>query len=107
MSEQNNRALLTSKILQLSQTQIKTNEVISLSRDCPILKDIFIKLDNARFSQKITLERSLDSMNAFLLIWGFTSDRNLSSSEFQVYEKYLVESLVLNKLSNFHKLNTP
>ena len=106
MSEQNNRALLTSKILQLSSTQIKTNEVISLSRDCPILKDIFIKLDNARFSQKITLERALDSMNAFLLIWGFTSDRNLSSSEFQVYEKYQVESLVLNKLSNFHKLNT-
>ena len=106
INEQNNRALLTSKILQLSSTQIKTSEVISLIRDCPILKDIFIKLDNARFSQKITLERALDSMNAFLLIWGFTSDRNLSSSEFQVYEKYQVESLVLNKLSNFHKLKT-
>ena len=38
-----------------------------------------------------------------MLIWGFTSDRNLSSSEYQVYEKYQVESLVLNKLSNFHK----
>ena len=45
-------------------------------------------------------------MNSFLLIWGFTSDRNLSSSEYQVYEKYQVESLVLNKLSNFHKLDT-
>ena len=45
-------------------------------------------------------------MNSFLLIWGFTSDRNLSSSEYQIYEKYQVESLVLNKLSNFHKLTT-
>ena len=106
MIEQNNRSLLTNKILQLSATKIKTNKIISLCRDCPILKEIFIKLDNAKFLKKITLELSLDSMNSFLLIWGFTTDRNLSSSEYQVYEKYQVESLVLNKLSNFHKLDT-
>jgi probable DNA repair protein len=45
-------------------------------------------------------------MNSFLLIWGFTSDRNLSSSEYQIYEKYQVESLVLNKLSDFHQLTS-
>ena len=65
-----------------------------------------MKLNRVKFSKKITLEQSLDLMNSFMLIWGFTSDRNLSSSEYQVYEKYQVESLVLNKLSNFHNLNT-
>ena len=52
MSEQNNRALLTNKILQLSQPRIKTNEIISLCRDCPILKEIFIKLNTAKFQKK-------------------------------------------------------
>jgi probable DNA repair protein len=38
-----------------------------------------------------------------LLIWGFTSDRTLSSSEYQIFEKYQVESLILNKMSTFYK----
>ena len=106
ISEQNNRALINNKILQLSKTKIINNEIISFCKDCPLLKEIFLKLNRVKFSKKITLEQSLDLMNSFMLIWGFTSDRNLSSSEYQVYEKYQVESLVLNKLSNFHNLNT-
>ena len=106
MIELNNRALLTNKIRQLSATRIKTNEILSLCDGCPSLKEIFIKLNDANLTKKITLELSLDSMNSFLLIWGFTSDRNLSSSEYQIYEKYQVESLVLNKLSDFHQLTT-
>ena len=106
MIELNNRALLTNKIRQLSATRIKTNKILSLCDGCPSLKEIFIKLNDANLTKKITLELSLDSMNSFLLIWGFTSDRNLSSSEYQIYEKYQVESLVLNKLSDFHQLTT-
>jgi probable DNA repair protein len=98
--------LLTNKIRQLSATRIKTNKILSLCDGCPSLKEIFIKLNDANLTKKITLELSLDSMNSFLLIWGFTSDRNLSSSEYQIYEKYQVESLVLNKLSDFHQLTT-
>jgi probable DNA repair protein len=37
------------------------------------------------------------------LTWGFTSDRSLSSSEYQLFEKYQNESLILNRLSNFYK----
>ena len=106
MIELNNRALLTNKISQLSATRIKTNKILSLCDGCPSLKEIFIKLNDANLTKKITLELSLDSMNSFLLIWGFTSDRNLSSSEYQIFEKYQVESLVLNKLSDFHQLTT-
>jgi len=105
-SELNNRALLVNKILQFSATRIKASDIISLCNECAHLKEIFIALNNAKFSQKLNLERSLEKINSILLHWGFTSDRNLSSGEYQVYEKYQVESLVLNKLSIFHTKST-
>ncbi len=105
-SELNNRALLTNKILQLSLTRIRASNIINLCNDCANLKEIFIALNSAKFSQKLTLEQSLETINSILLYWGFTSDRNLSSGEYQVYEKYQVESLVLNKLSIFHTSST-
>jgi len=102
-NELNNRALLVNKILQLAKTEIKANKIIHLCKNCPKLKEIFVKLGDVKISKKLTLENSLDLINSILLQWGFTSDRTLSSSEYQIYEKYQVESLILNKLSIFHR----
>ncbi len=105
-SELNNRALLVNKILELSSARIKASDINSLCQECSILNEIFTALNNAKFAKKLTLEESLEAINSILLHWGFTSDRILSSSEYQVYEKYQIESLVLNKLSIFDKTNS-
>ena len=102
-NERNNRALLVNKILRLAETEIKANKIIHLCNDCPTLKEILIALSKAKFQKKLSLENSLDLINSILVDWGFTSDRNLSSSEYQIYEKYQTESLVLNKLSFFYR----
>ena len=72
-------------------------------KDCPVLIQIVNALRSLKIDKKIALEDSLDSINLLLLTWGFTSDRSLSSSEYQLFEKYQNESLILNRLSNFYK----
>ena len=72
-------------------------------KDCPVLIQSVNALRSLKIDKKIALEDSLDSINLLLLTWGFTSDRSLSSSEYQLFEKYQNESLILNRLSNFYK----
>ena len=52
MSEQNNRALLTNKIRQLSATRIKTNKIISYVDDCPSLKRFLLSSIDANLQKK-------------------------------------------------------
>ena len=102
-SEQNNRALLVNKILKINSKKSKSKKVIELCSDSSLLKEILISISTLEFANKLALEDSLEAINSMLLIWGFTSDRTLSSSEYQIFEKYQVESLILNKMSTFYK----
>ena len=101
--ESNSRALLVNRILGLGFEEAKTQKVLKLMKDCPVLIQIVNALRSLKIDKKIALEDSLDSINLLLLTWGFTSDRSLSSSEYQLFEKYQNESLILNRLSNFYK----
>ena len=101
--ESNSRALLVNSILELGFEEATTQKVLQLMKDCPVLIQIVKALRSLKIDKKIALEDSLDSINLLLLTWGFTSDRSLSSSEYQLFEKYQNESLILNRLSNFYK----
>ena len=101
--ESNSRALLVNRILGLGCEEATTQKVLKLMKDCPVLIQIVNALKSLKIDKKIALEDSLDSINLLLLTWGFTSDRSLSSSEYQLFEKYQNESLILNRLSNFYK----
>jgi len=101
--ESNSRALLVNRILGLGCEKATTQKVLQLMKDCPVLIQIVNALRSLKIDKKIALEDSLDSINLLLLTWGFTSDRSLSSSEYQLFEKYQNESLILNRLSNFYK----
>ena len=102
-SERDSRALLVSKVLKIGAKESRVNKIISLLDTCPSLKEIFIKINTINTSKTISLEDSLDFVNLLLSCWGFTSDRVLSSSEYQIFEKYQTESLILNKLSIYYK----
>ena len=101
--ESNSRALLVNRILGLGCEEATTQKVLQLMKDCPVLIQIVKALRSLKIDKKIALEDSLESINLLLLTWGFTSDRSLSSSEYQLFEKYQNESLILNRLSNFYK----
>ncbi len=101
--ELDSRALLINKILKTSSTKSKSNQVLSLLENCPLLKEVFLELNQIKPSKMQPLEDSLGSINLLLSYWGFTTDRILSSSEYQIFEKYQIESLILNKLSTFYK----
>ena len=101
--ESNSRALLVNHILGLGCEEVTTQKVLKLMKDCPVLIQIVNALKSLKIDKKLALEDSLDSINLLLLTWGFTSDRSLSSSEYQLFEKYQNESLILNRLSNFYK----
>ena len=102
-NEQNNRALLVNKIQKIGFKESKAKKIIELCSDSSLLKEIFISISTLECAKKSTLEDSLDLINSILMLWGFASDRGLSSSEYQVFEKYQMESLILNKMSIFHK----
>ena len=102
-SERDSRALLVSKVLKIGAKESRVNKIISLLDTCPSLKEIFIKINTINTSKTISLEDSLDFVNLLLSCWGFTSDRVLSSSEYQIFEKYQTESVILNKLSIYYK----
>ena len=101
--ESNSRAFLVNRILRLGCEEATTQKVLKLMKDCPVLIQIVNALRSLKIDKKIALEDSLESINLLLLTWGFTSDRSLSSSEYQLFEKYQNESLILNRLSNFYK----
>ncbi len=103
LNESNSRALLVNRILGLGCEEATTQKVLKLMKDCPVLIQIVNALRSLKIDKKIALEDSLESINLLLLTWGFTSDRSLSSSEYQLFEKYQNESLILNRLSNFYK----
>jgi|TARA_B110000208_G_scaffold155129_1_gene187990 ATP-dependent helicase/nuclease subunit B len=101
--ELDGRALLINKVLKIGASESKVNKIISLLDSCPSLKEIFIGINTVNISKTTSLDGTLNSINLLLTYWGFTSDRILSSSEYQIFEKYQIESLILNKLSVFYK----
>ena len=101
--ESNNRALSVNRILALARKKSSTHKILLLIKDCPKLYETIIELRKLKFQTKLPLEDWLIVINKLIKTWAFATDRSLTSSEYQLFEKYQNESLILNKLSDFHK----
>ncbi|SMN16708.1 FIG01199495: hypothetical protein [uncultured Candidatus Thioglobus sp.] len=97
--EQSARHLLANqaKALALEYFQLDKLELES----CPILLEIIDQIKTIP-SNIQSLSNHLASFNNILSIWGFAADRALSSSEYQLFKKYLSSTLKLNQLSLHH-----
>ena len=101
--ESNNRALSVNRILAFSGKTSSTHKILLLIKDCPQLSQTITELRKLKFQTKLPLEDWLIAINKLIKTWAFATDRSLTSSEYQLFEKYQNESLILNKLSDFHK----
>ena len=95
--EANNRSLLISRLLSRGKSGLTTKQLIALMTDCPILKEQIISVSQTQNKRLAPSEDWLESLYQLLEIWAFGSDRVLSSSEYQLFEKFQNESLILNK----------
>ncbi len=101
--ESNNRALSVNRILALARKKSSTHKILLLIKDCPQLYETITELRKLKFQTKLPLEDWLIVINKLIKTWAFATDRSLTSSEYQLFEKYQNESLILNKMSDFHK----
>ena len=101
--ESNNRALSVNRILALARKKSSTHKILLLIKDCPQLSETITELRKLKFQTKLPLEDWLIVINKLIKTWAFATDRSLTSSEYQLFEKYQNESLILNKMSDFHK----
>ena len=99
--ERSTRHLLANKAKSLALETIKLELLEEELSQCPILLDIIKTLDSDKKTQ--TLSTHLLGFNHTLTHWGLATDRNLSSGEFQLLNKYLSSSLKLNQLSLHQK----
>ena len=95
--EANNRSLLINKLLSRGKSQFTIKQLIALMTDCPILKEQTISVSQIKNKRHASSEDWLENLYQLLDIWAFGSDRALSSSEYQLFEKFQNESLILNQ----------
>jgi len=95
--EANNRSLLINMLLSRSKSQFTIKQLIALMTDCPILKEQILSISQIINKRRTLSENWLESLYQLLDIWAFGSDRVLSSTEYQLFEKFQNESLILNQ----------
>ncbi|MDC9727112.1 MAG: PD-(D/E)XK nuclease family protein [Candidatus Thioglobus sp.] len=96
-SERSARHLLANQTSALALEYFSLERLEDALTQCPILSEILSQITHQTNTQ--TLDQHLTSFNATLEHWGFATDRNLSSGEYQLLQKYLDSSLILNQLS--------
>jgi len=95
--ESNNRSLLINQLLGCGKSSFTTRQLIALITDCPILKEQLLSISQIKNKRRASTEDWLEGLYQLLDIWAFGSDRALSSSEYQLFEKFQNESLILNQ----------
>jgi len=105
-SEISPRLALVNKVLSLAVDEFSINKVKDPLSKCPKLENIIAKI-SARIYPHTALDIHLDEFNKILQLWGFATNRTLSSVEYQLFNKYLQTSLDLNKLSNYYNKVSP
>ena len=98
--ERGARHLLSNQATALALEYFQLN-MLEFDR-CPALLEIIEQIKSTPI-RKQTLSNHLLSFNESLGYWGFATDRSLSSSEYQLFQKYLSSSLKLNQLSPHQK----
>ncbi|ALE52693.1 hypothetical protein SP60_05415 [Candidatus Thioglobus autotrophicus] len=97
--ERSARHLLANHALSLSLEYFQLERLEQALSQCPVLLDMFQTVQLNDLKNQLLSEHLL-SFNAVLTHWGFATDRPLSSSEYQLFNKYLISSLKLNQLSH-------
>ncbi len=96
--EQSARHLLANQADALALEHFSLEALHPAIDTCPILLKIITQIKTLP-SVNQSLSKHLLSFNQLLSIWGFATDRSLSSSEYQLFNKYLSSTLTLNQLS--------
>jgi len=100
--ERSARHLLANHALSLSLESFQLEHIQEALDQCPILLAMIKTNKNHALITQLLSEHLL-SFNTTLSHWGFATDRQLSSSEYQLFNKYINSALKLNNLSLHHK----
>ncbi len=97
--EKSARALLVNHVLNFSTTQFKFARLENYLKNTPKLKTLLEKITAQTPKKQQTHDQWLLDFDAYLQIWGFATDRVLSSTEYQLLDKYQQSTLGLNQLA--------
>ena len=98
--ESNNRSLQVNQILATKKESSSFKRITNLARNCGQFVEVMDEIKQLKLQQKLLHEDWLVVFNQILFIWGFSTDRELTSDEFQLLKKFQEESLILNKISD-------
>jgi len=101
-TEANNRALLITQLLALSKNRFSVKRLVSLIGQCPILLEQINAITQIKNPKHANPEQWLEVFYQFLSTFSFGTDRALNSSEYQLFEKFQNESLLLNQISDIN-----
>ena len=98
-AERSSRALLANQVLSWSQAHFKLNQLNPHLTRTPLLEMLINGISSKAASGQQKHDQWLLNFNTHLQIWGFATDRTLSSVEYQLFNKYQQTSLGLNQLA--------
>ncbi|CAB9538541.1 RecB family exonuclease [Bathymodiolus brooksi thiotrophic gill symbiont] len=104
--EQSARALLVNRVLFFSKTCFKFSHLEKHLDIAPQIKTILETIITQASKKRQTHDQWLLLFDNYLQIWGFATDRTLSSTEYQLFNKYQTARSELNQLAQFgEKIN--
>lgn len=99
--EQSDRALIVNHVLDFSKKYFKLSYLEKHLDNIPQIKRLFRR--TVALAQTSKRERTHDQwllvFDTYLQIWGFLTDRTLSSTEYQLFNKYQSAASELNQLA--------
>ncbi|WXT99481.1 MAG: hypothetical protein Ctma_0180 [Catillopecten margaritatus gill symbiont] len=98
-AEQSGRAVLVNKVLKFAKTHFKFSKLEELLNAVPQTKAMLESVIAQASKNKQRHDLWLSSFDNFLQIWGFATDRTLSSTEYQLFNKYQTARFGLNQLA--------
>ncbi len=96
--ERSTRSMLVNRVLSLSKTHFELEKIDQYLLNTPQLKCLIDTVLTRTSNTHQSHEKWLLDFNNYLQDWGFATDRGLSSTEYQVFNKFQQSSLGLNQL---------
>ena len=100
--ERSARALLVNRTLDFSKTHFKFSHLEKHLNNTPQIKTLLEATIAQSTKRQQTHDAWLLDFNTYLQIWGFATDRTLSSTEYQLFNKYQSTSSGLNQLAQIN-----
>ncbi|SFV86207.1 FIG01199495: hypothetical protein [hydrothermal vent metagenome] len=97
--EQSGRALLVNQVLNLAKTHFKFSKLEKHLDTTPKTEAMLKSIITQASKQKQSHDQWLSLFDTYLQIWGFATDRTLSSTEYQLFNKYQSARSGLNQLA--------